>query len=273
MDVQLTDLLRDFALSSGHLTVLTGAGLSADSGIPTFRGKEGYWRAGSQNYRPEEMATLRMFEKQPLEVWKWYLYRAGVCAAAKPNPGHYALRDMELLLGNRFQLVSQNVDGLHSRAGSSEERTWLIHGSINKSRCVLPCSDAIYPAPDISFTPDMDFTSEDLSQLYCPACKRWLRPHILWFDESYNEEYYHLESVINEMELTDLLLVVGTSLATGLPHYMVERVFKRNVPVIFINPEKTDVSGFSKGNSFQIAESSSIALPKIYSMLENSLVN
>jgi NAD-dependent deacetylase len=119
----------------------------------------------------------------------------------------------------------------------------------------------------------MEFTSDDLSQLHCPACKRWLRPHILWFDENYNEEYYHLESVINEMELTDLLLVVGTSLATGLPHYMVERAFKRNVPVIFINPEKTDVSGFSRGNSFQIAESSSIALPKIYSILENSLAN
>ena len=99
-------MLATIARGDGRITVLTGAGISAESGIPTFRGPEGYWTVGSQVYQPQEMATFWMFTHQPDEVWKWYLYRMGVCARAEPNPGHLALAEMERRFGDRFTLFA-----------------------------------------------------------------------------------------------------------------------------------------------------------------------
>src|SRR5690606_22392762 len=117
------------------LLFLTGAGISAESGIPTFRGPEGYWRVGSTNYRPEELATFAAYSAMPDVVWGWYLYRRGVCRAASPGPGHMALARAEEVLGDGFHLITQNVDGLHLRAGNSPERTYAIHGMIDFFRC------------------------------------------------------------------------------------------------------------------------------------------
>jgi NAD-dependent protein deacetylases, SIR2 family len=116
--------------SGGRLTVMSGAGISAESGIPTFRGTEGYWTVGSRVYHPQEMATRAMFDRSPREVWRWYLYRMGVCRQAAPNAGHRAVVDLERLLGERFTLITQNVDGLHLRAGSSPGRALQIHGNV-----------------------------------------------------------------------------------------------------------------------------------------------
>ena len=89
------NLLREFTQSPVRVTVLTGAGISAESGIPTFRGPEGFWTVGSQEYHPQDMATFSMFREKPYEVWKWYLYRMGICAGAEPNPGHLAVAKLE----------------------------------------------------------------------------------------------------------------------------------------------------------------------------------
>src|SRR5262245_44328807 len=96
------------------LVFLTGAGISAESGIPTFRGPEGYWRVGSVNYRPEEMATHAFFVEMPDEVWRWYAMRRDTCRRASPNAAHLALVALEAELGDAFLLVTQNVDGLHA---------------------------------------------------------------------------------------------------------------------------------------------------------------
>src|SRR5688500_16131370 len=102
--------LLDRALRPGARVVfLTGAGISAESGIPTFRGPEGYWRVGSRNYHPQEMATWEAFERMPEEVWNWYLYRRAVCLAADPNPAHHAVAALERSLADTFILVTQNV--------------------------------------------------------------------------------------------------------------------------------------------------------------------
>jgi NAD-dependent deacetylase len=137
----------DFCRSKGQLSVLTGAGISAESNIPTFRGPEGYWTVGSREYQPQEMATLSMFTRQPYEVWKWYLYRKGVCERAAPNKGHLALVAMEKLLCDRFNLITQNVDNLHLKAGHNRSRTFEIHGNIFFVRCANQCTDAVYPLP------------------------------------------------------------------------------------------------------------------------------
>ena len=133
--------------SGGRLTVMSGAGISAESGIPTFRGPEGYWTVGSKVYHPREMATRAMFDRSPREVWHWYLYRMGVCRRAAPNAGHRAVADLERLLGERFTLITQNVDGLHLRAGSSPRRTLQIHGNVFFMRCAGECSAAVFPLP------------------------------------------------------------------------------------------------------------------------------
>src|SRR5512134_3855043 len=97
----------------GRIVALTGAGVSAESGIPTFRGKEGYWTIGSQEYHPQELATRQAFRAMPWQVWAWYLYRRGVCLRAQPNAAHHALARLARALPDRLALVTQNVDGLH----------------------------------------------------------------------------------------------------------------------------------------------------------------
>jgi NAD-dependent deacetylase len=119
----------------GQLVLLTGAGVSAESGIPTFRGKDGYWTIGSTHYTPMQMATHAMFERAPDEVWAWYLMRFAACRAAQPNAAHEAIARIERTMGERMTLITQNIDGLHQRAGSSEERTFAIHGDARKTRC------------------------------------------------------------------------------------------------------------------------------------------
>lgn len=103
---RLEDLLRGLEGRRGKVSVLTGAGISAESGVPTFRGPEGYWTVGSEEYRPEEMATRAMFSIDPWEVWAWYLYRRTVCRKASPNPGHSAVTRIEEILGDRFRLIT-----------------------------------------------------------------------------------------------------------------------------------------------------------------------
>jgi NAD-dependent deacetylase len=100
--MKLTDILTTCAQHQNRLVVLSGAGISAESGIPTFRGSDGYWTVGSQEYRAEEMTTFKMFQKQPDDVWEWYLYRLGVCRNAKPNVAHYAIASLEQLLRDSF---------------------------------------------------------------------------------------------------------------------------------------------------------------------------
>src|SRR5512133_3341710 len=137
MEAELATLLDDVRRARGRVVALTGAGISAESGIPTFRGVEGYWVVGSRNYMPQEMATREMFDRAPEEVWRWYLYRFGVCRDARPNAGHAALVRLERALAERFTLVTQNIDGLHRRAGS--ERVYCIHGDAAYVRCAGEC--------------------------------------------------------------------------------------------------------------------------------------
>lgn len=238
MDSALFRTLREIARARGSVTVLTGAGISAESGIPTFRGKEGYWTVGSENYLPQEMATRAMFERAPEEVWRWYLYRFGVCADALPNEGHFALVRLEQSLLERFRLVTQNIDGLHRRAGSSVERTYCIHGDAAWVRCADECGVGLFDAPGLERRdPDEPLSPEERARLTCPACGGWLRPHVLWFDEYYDEPNYRAESALEAAQTADLLLVVGTSGATNLPMQMGMLALRRRIPIIDVNPE------------------------------------
>jgi NAD-dependent deacetylase len=232
---KLAELLS--TVREGPIVALTGAGISAESGIPTFRGAEGYWVVGSRNYMPQEMATHAMFLRRPEEVWRWYLYRFGVCRHAQPNEGHRALVAIERALGDRFALVTQNIDGLHLRAGSSPERTFAIHGEAAWVRCAGGCPGRL-PLPDLgprdAATP---FADADRAALTCPRCRGWLRPHVLWFDEYYDEENYRADSALEAARRAALLLVVGTSGATNLPAQIGELAWRLGTPIVDVNPD------------------------------------
>jgi NAD-dependent deacetylase len=238
LEPRLREILAEVHRARGRVVALTGAGISAESGIPTFRGKEGYWRVGSRNHMPQEMATHAMFTIQPEEVWRWYLYRFGVVRHAAPNPGHEALVRLEQALGDRFTLVTQNIDGLHRRAGSSPERTYCIHGDAAWVRCNYACGVGLLPLPDLgprdAATP---ISASDRERLTCPRCKGWLRPHVLWFDECYDEENYRFDSTRRAAEEADLLLVVGTSGATNLPMQVGQLCFSGGAALVDVNPE------------------------------------
>jgi NAD-dependent deacetylase len=240
--------LAAHAPGGGLQVVLTGAGISAESGIPTFRGPEGYWRVGSRNYRPMELATWEAFQRMPEEVWRWYLYRRAVCRAARPNPAHLALVEAGARLGDRFLLVTQNVDGLHRRAGSDPVRTFEIHGNIDLWRCAGECPDGARPTPITlgeQHDKDSALTAADLRALRC-RCGGWRRPHVLWFDESYDEPLFRYESTMAAMERATLLLVVGTSGATSLPAHMCRRAAERDLPFVVIDPEPTPFSALAE---------------------------
>ncbi len=234
---QLHKLLDQVDLASGRITVLTGAGISAESGIPTFRGPEGYWTIGSDVYQPQQMATRQMFRQNPDAVWQWYLYRLSVCQAAKPNPGHYALVDLERILQERFTLITQNVDNLHLAAGQSPERTFQIHGNIFFVRCSADCDEAVYALPRGVAPKDKNepLSAHERDLLRCPRCRQRLRPHVLWFDETYNEHHYRLHSSISVARQTALLLVIGTSGATNLPSQVVAEAIRNGAYLIDIN--------------------------------------
>ncbi len=225
----------------GPLLFLTGAGISAESGIPTFRGPDGYWTVGSRNYRPEELATRSAFGQMPEEVWAWYLYRRSVCRAAEPNAAHLALADLEAEVGDDFLLVTQNVDGLHLRAGNSLERTYQIHGNVDYHRCFAECS-APRPLPAaLGETWEkgqaVDATTE--AHLRCESCGGPTRPHVLWFDESYDEENFRFQSSLAAVDRASALVIVGTSGGTNLPMQVAAHAYERGIPVIAIGPDET----------------------------------
>ena len=271
----LKKTLQDFARGSGRITILTGAGISAESGIPTFRGPEGYWTIGSKEYHPQEMATYSMFVKKPDEVWKWYLYRIGVCGKASPNPGHFALVGMETLFKNRFTLITQNVDNLHLRAGNRLEKTFQIHGNVFFMRCAGECALTVYPIPeDLSGRgKNENLTEKDRSLLMCPDCGSRTRPHVLWFDEMYNEHFYRYHSALNVSGETELLIVVGTSGATNLPNQVVWEVKNRDGIIIDINIEENPFSNLAlkSRRGFFIKQPSSKALPSILHVFKEIL--
>ena len=237
--------LRAHYDNRGLVLVLTGAGISAESGIPTFRGEEGYWRIGSRNYFPEELATRAAFEQMPDEIWGWYLYRRSVCRAAQPNPAHLALAQLERRLGERFLLVTQNVDGLHLRAGNTLERTYQIHGNIDFMRAAHDRDGRIFPLPPAigdAWERGRAIGPTERALLVSPHDRSPARPHVLWFDETYDEPRFRFESTLDAIERAALVVVVGTSGATNLPTMVVRRAYQRNVPLLVINRDPSPFS-------------------------------
>jgi len=254
------------ATRGGRVVLLTGAGISAESGIPTFRGAEGYWSVGSTEYRPQELAQRAAFERMPWDVWAWYLYRRGVCRAAAPNRAHDAVTRAERALGDRFALITQNVDGLHRRAGTSAARTFAIHGEIERARCADDCTADAWPIPD--GVPDLG-RGEALPEaaralLACPRCGARARPHVLWFDERYDEPRYRAESALAAATAAALLIVVGTSAQTTLPWLAVEAAVHAGATIVDVNVDDNDFAAVARAHGgVAVRTPATVALPAL----------
>ncbi len=231
-------ILEEYKRSKGLVLLLTGAGISSESGIPTYRGTDGYWTKGSENFLPMQLATREMFVREPWVVWAWYLHRRTFCNEAEPNKGHYAAHRLEEL--PEFHLITQNIDNLHFKAGSSKDKVYEIHGNINLCRCFNECSNKVYPIPEQigRHTKDMDVGSEEKELLTCPLCGSILRPHILWFDECYDEKFYYYSSSLNLASRASILISVGTTGQTNLPIQVLVQVIRHGGKVIDINPDE-----------------------------------
>lgn len=267
-EIQTT--LIDFYKSERPISILTGAGISEASGIPTFRGKDGIWVVGSKNYKPERIATQEMFREDPLEVWKWFLYMKAICENANPNEGHFAIVELEKIFQNRFYLITQNVDGLHNKAGNSAERVFAIHGTLNFTRCEELCTSELFSFPKVRAHKEEKFTDEEIQQLKCPNCGEFTRPSVLLFDEFYNELFYKLDSTLEAIDKSGLLIIVGTSGSTSLPVTILQNSIENNIPILDINIEENYFSDrlddYEKG--FSIQGDSSIILKEIVNLFK-----
>lgn len=253
-DERIAELSAAALEREGPIVFLTGAGISAESGVPTFRGAEGYWKVGSVNYQPEELATRAAFAQMPEEIWAWYLYRRGVCRAARPNAAHLALVAAEKVLADRFLLVTQNVDGLHLRAGTSAARCYQIHGNIDFMRCEQehPRLRDIPASIRVDWPRAHKLSEGDRAALRCcegagSGGPGWARPHVLWFDESYDEELFRFESAMDAGARAAMLVVVGTSGATSLPSHLVSLAARRGIPLVVVGPDDSPFTRIAHG--------------------------
>lgn len=205
------------------ITVITGAGFSQPSGVPTFRGSNGLWR----NYDPQKLATPSAFNQNPTLIWEWYFWRIKLIQKVQPNPAHYILAQLETF-GSDIAILTQNVDDLHERAGS--KNVIHLHGEIMKTRCI-ECGKK-YKINSNSSTP--------LPK--CVSCGGLLRPSVVWFGESLDSSV--IEKSFKRLAKTDLLLIAGTSAVVypvaNFPFHA--KWMNPNIEILEFNIEKTPIS-------------------------------
>jgi NAD-dependent deacetylase len=234
---------------NARILVLTGAGVSAESGIPTFRGKEGYWR----NLDPAKLATPEAFAKNPGLVWEWYQERRQRIRSAQPNPAHKAIAKLEQH-AHEFLLVTQNVDDLHARAGASKEKMVQIHGDIFVTRC----SRCDFGRHD--YEHEHEHESEDIDVPRCPRCEGLMRPGVVWFGEQL--PWHELRRVENYLEdgPCDFVIVAGTTATFGYIIDWALQASRDGGELIEVNPDETPLSQFT---TQRVREPAALALPRI----------
>ena len=224
------------------IVFVTGAGISQESGIPTFRGKDGLWR----NYNAMKLATIDAFYENPKLVWEWYNERRENIFSVSPNQGHKAIAELEKYA--KVIILTQNIDGLHQKAGSS--KVLELHGSIVKIKCTV-----------------CDFRDEIITKFseIPPLCKcgNILRPDVVWFGESLQEDVW--KHAMIQAGQCDLMIIVGTSLVVSPANTLPIYAKQNNAYLIEINPEKTEMSSEM---DLTINDTSANVLPKIISLFK-----
>lgn len=238
------DAVIPFFNASNRIVVLTGAGVSAESGIPTFReAQTGLWA----QFDISELATPEAFVRHPDRVWQWYAWRRDLIANCEPNPGHHALVEMESLFPD-FLLVTQNVDGLHRIAGN--QQVVELHGNIQRCKC-FSCGRIAEQWDRTAQTPPT-----------CQHCPGRLRPDVVWFNEQLDGAT--LDQALNAAATADLVLSIGTSSLVTPAAYIPQIALQANIPVIEINPNPTPLTPHVH---LSIPEASGVVLPALVDAL------
>lgn len=231
--------IKEILKSSQHLAVFTGAGISAESGIPTFRDVEnGIW----ENVDLNKVATESGYKKDPIFAWNWYEWARNEVATKKPNPAHQIIAEFEKYIP-KVTVITQNVDDLHERAGSSN--VLHIHGTLHNIRCM-----------------ECKYTTSSQESHICPECKGLLRPYVVWFGDALPTEIWKQAQKVTSTEC-DAMLIIGSSglifPASGLPFVAIERGIK----TIQINKDVTDLDELV---TFNISGFAGEILPKIFEL-------
>ncbi len=241
--MKMWDTISDKLRKAEKIVFVTGAGISQESGIPTFRGKDGLWR----KYDPMKLATIDAFYEDPKLVWEWYEERRQNILNASPNPGHVAIAELEKY--KKVSVLTQNIDGLHQRAGSSS--VYELHGSIITIKCTV-----------------CDFKNKitsGFSQLP-PLCKcgNILRPDVVWFGEALPQDVW--ESAMMQASSCDAMIVVGTSLAVSPANLLPVYAKQNGATMIEVNVEQTHMSS---SMDFSLGVSAAKALPELVGIISH----
>ena len=239
------ELIEDQIKKFRKIVFVTGAGISQESGIPTFRGKDGLWR----NHDGMKLATIDAFYDNPKLVWEWYNERRMNVFQAQPNPGHRAIAELEKYAD--VVVLTQNIDGLHQKSGSS--KVLELHESIVKIKCSV-CNYKEEILTEISNLP--------------PLCKcgNILRPDVVWFGESLPQDVW--QNAINFANKCDLMIIAGTSLVVSPANTLPIYAKQNNAILIEINPEDTVMS---REMNLVIRNTSAKSLPELVSLFKNKL--
>ena len=224
---------------------VTGAGISQESGIPTFRGTDGLWK----RYDPMQLATIDAFYDDPKLVWEWYEERRKNILQAKPNPGHFSIAELEKY--KEIIVLTQNIDGLHQRAGSTN--VLELHGSIIR----IKCSECNFK--------DNILTSFDQLPPKCSICNNILRPDVVWFGEALPQDVWR--QAILEANSCDAMIIAGTSLVVSPANTLPIYAKQNNALLIEVNPEETIMSSEM---DLSLKMTSAKALPNLISIFENN---
>jgi len=238
------DLIADQLRSAKKIVFVTGAGISQESGIPTFRGKDGLWR----NYDPMKLATIDAFYDNPKLVWEWYNERRKNIFAAEPNLGHKAIAELEEFV--KVIVLTQNIDGLHQKGGSSS--VLELHGSIVKIKCTV-----------------CDFKDEIFTEYsnLPPLCKcgNILRPDVVWFGEGLPQDVWQ-EAIIHAKSC-DVMVIAGTSLVVSPANTLPVYAKQNNATLIEVNPDETIMTSDMDSS---IRSTSAVALPELVSIFKRT---
>lgn len=240
MHVSIPSELAERLRSARSVAVLTGAGVSAESGIPTFRdAQKGLWAT----FNPQDLATPAAFVRNPRLVWEWYAERRVTIEQTRPNPGHVALAELERRVPD-FTLITQNIDGLHSLAGS--QRVIELHGNIRCYRCF---DENVLVA---------DWPATDAVPPLCPNCGGLLRPDVVWFGELLDSEL--LSAAREAAQRCDLFLSVGTSAQVEPAASLPQIALNHGAVVVIVNPE---VSESLRSPLYRLSGPSGVVLPAL----------
>jgi NAD-dependent deacetylase len=219
----MIDRVASWMHAAERVVVLTGAGISAESGVPVFRGNGGLWR----QFRPEQLATPEAFGRQPELVWEWYLWRRALAAPVQPNAGHVAIARWQRDHAG-VSLLTQNVDGLHARAGSTEAIE--LHGNLWRVRCAAGCG----------FGGEDDFAAPPRTVLRC-GCGAWLRPDVVWFGEALDAAA--IDRAIATVQAAEVIVVVGTSSVVYPVAALPQIARQAGARIVEVNVEDTPLTG------------------------------